>query len=112
MKKLLLASLLLLAGSVVFADTATLPLSSFTKTNDNGVYISSSGYLSSVTVGIAAAGGTLVIYNSTWTTNAPVISSISLGTVFQYEFNDQQVAGIYYVTNLNANGVTIQYKKK
>lgn len=110
MKKLLVY-FLFICGSAFAGDSFSPSRSSFTQTNESG-YISSSTRLVAVDVGIASAGGTLKIYNSTWTTNV-LISSISLATIQNHYYGDEGIAvsGIFYITGANANGVTIIYKR-
>lgn len=109
MKKALM--LLALLGSPVLATTdGTVNLSSFTKTNDAAGCIQARE-LDKVIVGGASAGGSIALFNSTWTVAGPQISTITLGTVQMYDFNDTKVSGICYTTVLNTNGVTILFKK-
>ena len=110
MKRLLMSFVAVLLVSPVFADPSTPNRSSFTATNDNGVYISSSMYLDKVIVGVASANGVLRIYNSTHTASV-LISSISLGTVATHDFSNLAVKGIFYDTDTNLNGVTILFKR-
>lgn len=100
---------LLLVPAFAFADPNTLNRSSFTQTNETS-YIAAT-HLDKVVVGVTSSNGVLVVYNSTHTTSSVVVSSISLGTVGTYDFNNTQVNGIYYKTTSNANGVSILYKK-
>lgn len=108
MKRLLMSFVAAALVSPVFADPATPNRSSFTATND-GAHIAAM-YLDKVIVGVASTGGVLKIYSSTHTTSV-LISSISLATVATHNFENLAVKGIYYVTNSNANGVTILYKR-
>jgi hypothetical protein len=113
MKLRLLA--LLLMPSLVVADVSTLNRSSFTATNQSAAAIVATN-LDKVLVGVASAGGTLLIYNSTTTTSAlltsnVLIASITLATVGMYDFTNLMVKGIVYQTNTNTNGVTILYKR-
>lgn len=89
------------------AVPTTVNQSSFTLTNDTA-YIAAS-FLDAVIVGAASAGGTLVIYNSTWTTST-IISSITL-SAREAHFDNLAVKGLYYVVTANSGGVTIVYKK-
>lgn len=107
MKKILLAALLFCAGNAMAVVPQTVNQSSFTQTNDSG-YIPAM-FLDKVIVGVATAGGTLVIYNSTYTTSV-AISSVSLATVNTYNFDNLAVRGIYYKSTTATNGVTIIYK--
>src|SRR5690349_13719393 len=107
MKKLL-GILLLVAGSVYADPPITVVRSSMTQTNDTA-YIAASNIVG-VIVGATSAGGNLTIWDSTYTTSV-VVTSITLGTVFQYEFSDRKVSGIYYKTTANTAGVTILYRK-
>lgn len=110
MKKLIVAVLIGCASVAGAVTPSTVNRSSFTQTNDTTKYLSNSAYLDKVIVSAVSAGGVLTIYNSTWTTT-PVISSITLGTVGTYHYNDLWVAGITYTTISNTAGVTIIYKK-
>jgi hypothetical protein len=116
MKRLFLSLIAVVGMSLVTncyaGDTVSFNRSSFTQTSDAGVYISSSGYLDSVVIGVASTGGVLKIYNSSWTTNSVLVSSISLATVQNIYFNNVQLKGIYYVVDRNSNGVTIIYKQR
>ncbi len=106
MKRFLLA--LVLMSSPLMAEPNILQKSSFTQTNES-VYIGSSTYMDKVVIGVASAGGNLQIYSSTHTTSV-LVSSISLGTVGMYDFNNLKVKGVFYRTTGNVNGVTILYK--
>lgn len=112
MKKTLVALLMgcaSIAGAVV---PATVNRASRTVTNDSA-YISSSTYLDKVIVTSPIVGGILGVYDSTFS-NAPslLISSVSLFSTQQIDFQDLGVRGIYYVTTGNGGlGVTILYKK-
>jgi len=123
MKKLIATTLALTCSGFVWAvEPATDNVSSFTKTNDSGACIViSTGpggspvvtprYLDKVIVGGASGtGSNIVLYNSTFTTT-PIISSISLNTVFVYDFGNTKIKGICYTTQGNTAGVTIIYKK-
>lgn len=116
MKRLLMSFVAALVLSVpCLADTAIFNRSSFTQTSDAGVYISSSGYLDGVIVGVGSTGGVLKIYNSTsaaGATAASLISSITLSAASNNYFNNLQVKGIYYVADRNSNGFTILYKNR
>ena len=113
MKKLLLAVISLFVMSPLMADGINNNRSSFTATNDNLVYISSSGFLENIVVGVASAGGVLTIYNSTWTaTGSVVVTSVSLATVNTYNYGNTQVKGLFYRTVGNTGGVTIIYRNK
>lgn len=109
MKKLIVALLIGCAG-MVSADPATILRSSFTNTNDTNLYISSSGYLDAVIIGVASAGGFLSIFNSTYT-NTVMVSSISLATVGERHFNGILLKGITYTTVGNTGGITIIYRQ-
>lgn len=108
MKNLILATLLSLAF-VMPASAEKLVRSSFTQTSDTA-YIDAE-QLVGVVVGVATAGGTLVIVSSSFTFSGTVVSSISLATAGTHDFQDTQVKGIYYRTNAATNGVTIIYRK-
>lgn len=66
--------------------------------------------LSAVIVSSPSAGGTLKIFNSSFTVNAATVAIIGLGTVMTYPFNDLQLKGIMYAITANSAGVVIQYK--
>lgn len=113
--KLRYLAALLLAPSLLMADVIGVNRSSFTKVNQSAAYIPAL-HLDKVIIGVATAGGTLLIWNSTTTTTAlltdsVLIASITLATAQYFEFGDTQVKGIVYQTNTNTNGVTILYKK-
>lgn len=110
MKKWLIAVFLLSGTVVAQSETLGINRSSFTQTNDTTQCLTGAHFLDSVIVGAASAGGSLTLYNSTWTTT-PIISSASLGTVQTQYFNNLAVAGICYKTISNTNGVLIIYKK-
>lgn len=112
MIRLLLALLFLPAA--LLADVGSLNTSSFTRTNEPRANIPAR-QIDKVIVGVASAGGTLLIWSSTSTaaaslTDAVLVASITLGTANMYDFNDLKVRGLSYQTNLNTNGVTILYK--
>jgi hypothetical protein len=114
MKLKVLAALLLLP-SFLLADPSTVNRSSFTPTSQAAAYIPAM-HLDKIIIGVASAGGTILIWNSTTTTTSLLVSSvaiasITLATVGTYDFNNTQVKGIVYQTNTNTNGVTILYKK-
>lgn len=68
-------------------------------------------YLDKINVPTATSGGSLVIYNSSWTLTAPIVSSTTLATVMSYDYNDTKLSGICYRASLPTNGVTIIYHK-
>lgn len=113
MKKLILV-LSVLACSKAFAGSP-IAYSSFTATNDSALLRSATSTntivqtLSAVIVSSISTGGTLKIYNSTYTT-ANQVAAVSLGTVGLYQFNDVVMKGIFYTITNNAAGVTIIYK--
>lgn len=108
MKKLLVMLLLLSAG-IAGADPITLNKSSYTTTSDTA-YIAARNLDAVVVSSAGVAAGNLKIYNSTYTTSG-LIANISLGTLWEYDFKNLQVKGIYYViTSNSAAGVTILYK--
>lgn len=108
MKRMLSLCLAVLSPTLAFCiEPNIVNKSSFTQTNDTK-YIAAN-FLDKVVVGVATSGGTLEIYNSTWTTQV-LVSSITLGTVFTHDFDDTRLRGLYYRTTGNSNGVTIIYK--
>lgn len=111
MKKLLFALLFLCAGMSHAFEPALINRSSFTLTNDSAAI--QCNYLDKVIVAVAKAGGFLTIYNSSWTSasTATVISSISLSSVYEYDYTNLKVNGLFYITATNTNGVQILYKK-
>lgn len=109
MKKYIVALLCGCASLAVAAVPASNNRSSFTQTNDTTQRITAA-YLDKIIISAASTGGVLTVYNSTWTTT-PVISSITLGTVGTYHYNDLGVAGLVYTTISNTAGVTIIYKR-
>jgi hypothetical protein len=101
--------------ALAFADPVTLNRSSFTRTNQSAAAITATN-LDKVIVGVATAGGTILVWNSTTTTSAlltdaVLVSSISLAAAGTFDFNNLQVKGIVYQTNTATNGVTILYKR-
>jgi hypothetical protein len=112
--KFKLLAVLLAFPALALADPNTLNRSSFTATNDLACIVAT--HLDKVVVGVATAGGSLVIYNSTTTTAAllttnVLVSSMSLASVTTADFNNTQVKGICYRSGTPTNGVTILYKK-
>lgn len=106
--KRLIALLLLLTGTV-YAESYS--QSSFTLTNDSAA-ISSAKILDKIIVPKATATGFLTIFNSTWSSQpSNCISSISLATVYEYDYTNMPVRGVFYTTTNNTNGFTIIYKK-
>ncbi len=108
MKRIML-SLMLMLGFAGAASAEKVVRSSFTNTFDTG-YIEAENIVG-IVVGVATAGGHILIVNSTFTLNATVVSSISLATANYYDLSDVQVKGIYYRTFTPTNGVTILYRK-
>lgn len=111
MKKLVLAALLFCGAMAEANEPTTVNLSSAIVAANSTGYIAS-GYLDVVMIGMATAGGVLELYNSTFTTSAPLISSVSLATVGYRDFKNTQVKGLYWRTSSNTNGVTVIYKQK
>ena len=109
MKSLLIAATLLLGVSVVNADLTQVNRSSAIAAVNYSTYVAA-GFLDSVVIGMATSGGVLEIYNSTFTTSV-LISSISLATVGDRQFNNLAVKGLFYRVSTNTNGVTIIYKR-
>lgn len=63
-------------------------------------------------VGATTSAGVLVVYNSSWTTSAPVLSSITLSAGNIADFGDgTRVAGLCYQAVTPTNGVNIIYRK-
>lgn len=110
-KKLILLGLLL-APVMAHADgVGTVQRSSFTLTNDSAAIVGA-GYLDKIVVGVAQAGGFLTVYNSSRIADPTfVISSISLSTVYEYDYGNMPVKGIFYTTASNTKGVQILWKK-
>lgn len=117
MKKLLILTLLALScASVVRADgTAE---SSFTATNDNRALAMKAStstiphILTAIIVSSASAGGTLTIFNSSFTTSVmSTVAVIGLNSVGYYPFYDLRLKGLVYNTAGNVFGVTIIYKQ-
>lgn len=107
--KRLLAVLLLCAGTSFAVEPATVNRSSFVVTA--GTYYIPASYLDGIVIGVASAGGTIMLYNSTSTVGQVLISSVSLATVGNYYFNNLAVKGIVYFAATPTNGATILYKK-
>lgn len=113
MKKLFI--LLALCSTTAMADTYAVQLSSyiFGGTQQGCIAGTSGGpvFLDKVLIPTATASGNLMIFNSSWTIVAPVISSMSLATVQMYDFNNTKTSGICYRAAAPTNGVTITYHK-
>lgn len=122
MKKLIGIGILFCSCTAFAVDPGTVNIASFTQTNDAiACIVNSTGpggspvvtphYLDKVDVGVASgAGSVITLFNSTFT-NTPVISSITLTSVQNHNYENLQVRGICYTTVGNTGGVTIIYKK-
>lgn len=108
MKRLI--ALLLLCGGASFADPMTVNRSSYIAGTMTSGCIQAL-FLDKVVVGEATSGGNLMLFNSSWTTSAAVISSVTLASAGTQDFNSTLVKGICYIADTPTNGVTILYKK-
>jgi hypothetical protein len=102
-----MAVLSLLCGVSFAADPKTVNKSSFTTTNHSG-YIAAS-FLDKIVIAAPTTGGSIAVYNSTWTASV-LITSATLSNVTTLDFANTQVKGLWVVTNVNTNGVTVIYK--
>ncbi len=111
MNKLLkLLSVAAVLAAPAFADPFTVNRSSFIAGGTQTGCITAL-YLDKVFPGVTSSGGVLVIYNSSWTLSAPIITSMTLTQGNIVDFNSTNVKGICYQAVLPANGVNIIYKK-
>ncbi len=109
--KRLLAALMLLVGPSAFAvDPFSVNRSSFVIGGSQTGCIPAS-YLDKVIPGVSTSGGSIVLYNSSWTLTAPVISSITLSAGNMSDFANTRVKGVCYNAGTPTNGVTIIYKQ-
>ena len=108
--KRFLAAILLFAGPAFAVDPFSVNRSSFIAGTTQTGCIQAS-YLDKVLTGVTTSGGTLTIYNSSWTLTSPVISSTTLVAGNMQDFANTRVAGICYNAGTPTNGVTIIYKK-
>ena len=114
MKKLLL--ILVSTAGFASADQYLINRSSFiTGTSHTACIIStptvSPIFLDKVNIGASTSGGHILIVNSTWTVNGPIISSTTLTLGNSQDFNNTKMSGICYNAATPTNGVTILYHR-